>query len=65
MLRTRGPNAAKIAKMTISVITFDLDNTLWDVEPALIKAEQVQQQWLLQYRPGAVDAFDREALFEF
>ena len=30
MHRTRGPNAAKIARMTISVITFDLDNTLWD-----------------------------------
>ena len=51
--------------MPISVITFDLDNTLWDVEPVLIKAEQVQQQWLLQHRPGAVAAFDHEALFEF
>ena len=65
MHRTRGPNVAKIAKMTISVITFDLDNTLWDVEPALIKAEQVQQQWLLQHRPGAVDAFDQKSLLEF
>ena len=65
MHRIRGPNAAKTARMTISVITFDLDNTLWDVEPALIKAEQVQHQWLLQHRPGAVDAFDQEALFEF
>lgn len=51
--------------MTISVITFDLDNTLWDVEPSLIKAEQIQQQWLLQHRPGAVAAFDHEALLEF
>ena len=44
--------------MPISVITFDLDNTLWDVEPALIKAEQAQQDWLLQHRPGAVEAYD-------
>jgi FMN hydrolase / 5-amino-6-(5-phospho-D-ribitylamino)uracil phosphatase len=51
--------------MTISVITFDLDNTLWDVEPTLIKAEQSQQDWLLQHRPGAVDAYDHEGLWEF
>lgn len=51
--------------MTISVITFDLDNTLWDVEPALIKAEQAQQQWLLQHRPGAVSVFDHAALLAF
>jgi FMN hydrolase / 5-amino-6-(5-phospho-D-ribitylamino)uracil phosphatase len=51
--------------MAISVITFDLDNTLWDVEPALLRAEEAQQSWLLQHRPGAVEAFDHEALFEF
>ncbi|MCB1704835.1 MAG: HAD-IA family hydrolase [Halioglobus sp.] len=51
--------------MPVSVITFDLDNTLWDVEPVLVKAEQAQQQWLLQHRPGAADAFDHEALFAF
>jgi len=51
--------------VSITVITFDLDNTLWDVEPALIRAEQAQQAWLLEHRPGAVDAFDHEALFEF
>jgi putative hydrolase of the HAD superfamily len=49
----------------IKVITFDLDNTLWDVEPALIKAEQAQQSWLQQHRPGAVDAYDHEGLWEF
>ncbi|NND68392.1 MAG: HAD family hydrolase [Halioglobus sp.] len=51
--------------MAIAVITFDLDNTLWDVEPALIRAEQAQQDWLLQHRPGAAEAFDHEGLFEF
>lgn len=51
--------------MAISVITFDLDNTLWDVEPALIRAEEAQQAWLREHRPGAVEAFDHEALFEF
>lgn len=51
--------------MAISVITFDLDNTLWDVEPTLIRAEEAQQQWLVQHRPGAAEAFDHDALFEF
>jgi putative hydrolase of the HAD superfamily len=49
----------------ISVITFDLDNTLWDVEPALLRAEDAQQDWLRQHRPGTVEALDHEALFEF
>ena len=51
--------------MTISVITFDLDNTLWDVEPTLIRAEQVQQAWLLKHRPGTAEAYDHQALWEF
>ena len=49
----------------IRVITFDLDNTLWDVEPTLLRAEQVQQDWLRQHRPGAAEAYDHEALWEF
>ena len=48
--------------MAIRVITFDLDNTLWDVEPALLRAEQAQRQWLLTHRPGAIDGLDREQL---
>jgi putative hydrolase of the HAD superfamily len=51
--------------MAIKVITFDLDNTLWDVEPALLRAEDVQQQWLLQHRPGTVEHYDHQALWEF
>jgi len=51
--------------VTIAVITFDLDNTLWDVEPALLRAEQAQQEWLLQHRPGSIDTYDHDALWEF
>lgn len=51
--------------MDIKVITFDLDNTLWDVEPALLRAEKVQQEWLQKHRPGAVETYDHEALWEF
>ncbi|GAB5451002.1 MAG: HAD family hydrolase [Halioglobus sp.] len=49
----------------IRVVTFDLDNTLWDVEPALLRAEEAQQNWLLQHRPGTVEHFDHDSLFEF
>tara|TARA_R110002110_G_C13470513_1_gene720856 strand:+ start:97770 stop:98486 length:717 start_codon:yes stop_codon:yes gene_type:complete len=49
----------------IDVITFDLDNTLWDVEPTLIKAEQVQRDWLLQYRAGTIEHYDHDQLWEF
>ena len=62
---TPGLNAARAIDMTISVITFDLDNTLWDVEPALLRAEEAQQSWLKEHRPGAVEALDHDALFEF
>lgn len=51
--------------MRVRVITFDLDNTLWDVEPALLRAEEAQQNWLRQYRPGAVEGMDHDTLFEF
>jgi putative hydrolase of the HAD superfamily len=49
----------------IKVITFDLDNTLWDVDPVLLRAEQAQRDWLLQYRPGAIENFGHEQLWEF
>lgn len=51
--------------MTITVVTFDLDNTLWDVEPALLRAEQAQRDWLLRHRPGSIDHHDHDSLWEF
>lgn len=51
--------------MDIKVVTFDLDNTLWDVEPTLIRAEQIQHEWLLKHRPGTVEAHDHDSLWEF
>ena len=49
----------------IKVITFDLDNTLWDVEPALLRAEEAQRTWLLQHRPGTMEDYSHESLWEF
>lgn len=47
---------------SIQLITFDLDNTLWDVEPAIRRAEQTQRQWLLNHRPGVMENLDDAAL---
>ena len=35
----------------IRAIAFDLDNTLWDVEPVLERAEQCLAAWLLEHCP--------------
>jgi len=51
--------------VAIRVITFDLDNTLWDVDPALRRAEEAQRLWLLRHRPGAIDDYDHAGLWEF
>lgn len=64
----RGPGAAKPNRtdtVKITVITFDLDNTLWDVEPALLRAEQAQREWLLHHRPGSIEHYDHDSLWEF
>jgi putative hydrolase of the HAD superfamily len=49
----------------IRVISFDLDNTLWDVEPTLVRAEQAQYDWLLQNRPRLTSHFSPEQMRDF
>ena len=49
----------------IKVITFDLDNTLWQVEPVLLRAEAGQRDWLLANRPGTIENYDHDSLWEF
>ncbi|TCO77218.1 HAD family hydrolase [Chromatocurvus halotolerans] len=48
--------------MSIRVVTFDLDNTLWDVTPALLRAEETQRAWMLEHRPGSMEGIDHDAL---
>ncbi|MGY2260479.1 HAD family hydrolase [Pseudomonas sp. SDO55104_S430] len=42
--------------MTIQLITFDLDDTLWDTAPVIVSAEAVLREWLTEHAPklGAV-----------
>ena len=42
--------------MTLQLITFDLDDTLWDTAPVIASAEIVLREWLTEHAPnlGAV-----------
>ena len=41
--------------MAIRAITFDLDNTLWDVEAPLLRAEAAQRAWFEAHRPNVIE----------
>jgi FMN hydrolase / 5-amino-6-(5-phospho-D-ribitylamino)uracil phosphatase len=34
------------------LVTFDLDNTLWDVEPVIVRAEYAMESWFEERFPG-------------
>ncbi|KAF0862220.1 HAD family hydrolase [Pseudomonas sp. LD120] len=38
--------------MTIKLITFDLDDTLWDTAPVIANAEATLRQWLTEHAPN-------------
>jgi len=42
---------------SIQVITFDLDNTLWDVEQTIRGAEKSLRAWMGEHTPGALDVY--------
>lgn len=43
--------------MPIRAITFDLDGTLWDAEPALLQAERAVHDWLQAHHRPLADAY--------
>lgn len=48
--------------MSIKLLTFDLDNTLWDVEPIVQRAEAVMREWIRREHPEFAGRFDFRAL---
>ena len=50
---------------TYSVITFDLDNTLWPVEPSIIHAENELYNWLKIHYPKLTNQFSKEDIQVF
>ncbi len=51
---------ASNAERRICAITLDLDNTLWDVEPVIEKAEALLWAWLSEHYPQIPDRFSAE-----
>ncbi len=43
--------------MMIKAITFDLDDTLWDIWPVVIRAEQLLHDWLAAHYPRISERF--------
>ena len=56
--------ADRIHPGPIRAVTFDLDDTLWDVEPAIERAERDLRVWLDTNCPDMARRYDRAALFE-
>lgn len=49
----------------IKLITFDLDNTLWDADPVLVHAEKVLLAWLENNCPALAPRFNGDAVRAF
>jgi len=48
----------------LKVITFDLDNTLWDVDRVIVKAEQQMRGWLADHVPEYAELFPPAVVFD-
>lgn len=47
--------------MTIRLLTFDLDDTLWDLRPVLLRADQLAFDWLVNNAPALGELFTVES----
>jgi putative hydrolase of the HAD superfamily len=48
----------------IKLITLDLDNTLWDVDSIIVKAEADMVHWLQDHVPGSLAHYQGDALMD-
>lgn len=46
----------------VRAICFDLDNTLWEIEPVLLRAERILTDWLRLRYPGITQRFSPEEM---
>ena len=49
----------------VSVIAFDLDDTLWPCMPTINRAEEILYQWLTRYYPRITQGFDSEQIVAY
>jgi putative hydrolase of the HAD superfamily len=55
-----GPRA--VALGDVRAVAFDLDNTLWDVGPVIVRAEQCLQEWLRKHCPRITERVSIEEM---
>lgn len=48
----------------VRAICFDLDNTLWEIGPVLLRAESILADWLRSRYPRVTEKFSAEAMFQ-
>ena len=48
--------------MSIQLITFDLDNTLWDVDQVIVRAESKMRHWMRTHIPESLEYYSQEFL---
>lgn len=53
-----------VLRSDITLITVDLDDTLWPCEPVILAAERELQQWLQCHAPRLAAAHDKESMRE-
>lgn len=51
--------------MAIKLITLDLDNTLWETDPVILKAEKACHNWVVENVPQAAEFYTFEALRQY
>ncbi|WP_430460563.1 HAD family hydrolase [Thalassolituus sp. LLYu03] len=49
----------------VRLLTLDLDNTLWETDPVIIRAEKACHDWIVHNVPQAADFYSLEAIREY
>ncbi|MDR6584970.1 HAD family hydrolase [Herbaspirillum sp. BH-1] len=58
------PSASTLPPPPIEAVLFDLDDTLWAIEPVLVRAEGLLYDWLRQHAPAVAAAHTVASLRE-
>jgi FMN hydrolase / 5-amino-6-(5-phospho-D-ribitylamino)uracil phosphatase len=51
--------------LALKLITLDLDNTLWETDPVILRAEQASFDSLIQLCPSVADLYDAQSLNQY
>lgn len=51
--------------MSVRLLTLDLDNTLWETDPVIVRAEKATHDWITEHVPQAASFYSLEALREY